>query len=90
MKHQRQIGSKEIEEKYKLISKYAIAQYEFEKIIGFEKAISLTATQKRKIIGYKCLSDAKNSVLIKLIAKLRYLYAQVVLKNKQFPKEDKQ
>ena len=81
MKHQRQIGSKEIEEKYKLISKYAIAQYEFEKIIGFEKAISLTATQKRKIIGYKCLSDAKNSVLIKLIARLRYLYAQVVKKH---------
>ena len=50
MNNQKQNGSKEIEEKYKLISKYAIAQYEFEKIIGFERAIKLTVDTKRKII----------------------------------------
>ena len=87
--NQRQIGSKEIEKKYKLISRYALAQYEFEKIIGFEKAISLTVREKRKIIGYKCLSNATNSALVKLLARLRHLYAHVVQENKQFPKEDK-
>ena len=87
--NQRQTGSKEIEEKYKLISRYALAQYEFEKIIGFEKAISLTVQEKRKIIGYKRLSNATNSALVKLLARLRRLYAHVVQENKQFPKEDK-
>ena len=87
--NQRQTGSKEIEEKYKLISKYALAQYEFEKIIGFKKAILLTVEEKKKIIGHKYLSDAENSAIVKLLAKLRYLYAHVVKKSQQSPKEDK-
>ena len=90
MKNRKQNGSKEIEEKYKLISRYALAQYEFEKIVGFEEAIRITLKEKRKVIGYECLSNAEKSKLTKLLARLRHLYAQVVLKNKQFPKEGKQ
>ena len=51
MKNRKQNGSKEIEQKYKLISKYAIAQYEFEKIVGFKEAIRLTIQEKEKIGG---------------------------------------
>ena len=81
MKNQKQIGSKEIEQKYKLISKYAIAQYEFEKIVGFKEAIRLTVEEKRKIDGDKCLSEFTNSKLENLLFKLRYLYSR--LKEKQ-------
>ena len=88
MNNQKQNGSKEIEEKYKLISKYAIAQYEFEKIIGFERAIKLTVDTKRKIIGHGYLSDASKSKLLNLLAKLRYLYAQVVKNNERFPTKE--
>ena len=88
MNNQEQNGSKEIEEKYKLISKYAIAQYEFEKIIGFKRAIRLTVDTKKQIIGHGYLSDAPKSKLLNLLAKLRYLYAQVVKNNQQFPTKE--
>ena len=74
MNNQKQIGSKEIKQKYKLISKYAIAQYEFEKIVGFKEAIRLTIQEKEKIGGTKCLSEFTNSNLENLLLKLRYLY----------------
>jgi len=77
VKNQKQNGSKEIERKYKLISKYAIAQYEFEKIIGFKKAIRLTVQEKSKINGDKCLSEFTNSKLENLLFKLRYLYSKL-------------
>ena len=77
MKNQKQNGSKEIEQKYKLISKYAIAQYEFEKIVGFKEAIRLTIQEKDKIGGDKCLSEFTNSKLENLLFKLRYLYSKL-------------
>ena len=80
LNNQEQIGSREIEEKNRLISSYAKAQYEFEKIIGFEEAIKITTETKYTIIGHGYLSDAPNSALVELLAKLRYLYAHVVKK----------
>ena len=72
---------KEIEEKNKLISSYAKAQYEFEKIVGLEEAIKITTETKKRVLGHGYLSDASNSALVKLLAKLRYLYAHVVKKH---------
>jgi len=80
LNNQEQIGSREIKEKNRLISSYAIAQYEFEKIIGFEEAIRITTETKIAVIGHGYLSDATNSALVELLAKLRYLYAHVVKK----------
>ena len=73
MNNQEQIGSREIEEKNKLISSYAKAQYEFEKIVGFEEATKITTETKKRVLGHGYLSDASNSALVDLLAKLRYL-----------------
>jgi hypothetical protein len=80
LNNQEQIGLKEIEEKNKLISSYAKAQYEFEKIVGLEEAIKITTETKKRVLGHGYLSDASNSALVELLAKLRYLYAHVVKK----------
>ena len=65
---------KEIKTKYNLISKFALAQYEFEKILGFKKAIKLTLEEKQKVCGYKCLSKYSNSKIKCLLKNLRHLY----------------
>jgi len=68
-----------------LLKRYAIAQVEFEKIVGFEKAIEMTIKVKQKVVGYKLLSDCSEPQLKNVLRKLRSLYAHVVKKHNNFP-----
>jgi hypothetical protein len=68
-----------------LLERYAIAQVEFEKIVGFEKAIEMTVQIKRSIVGDKLLSSCSEPRLKNVLNKLRSLYAHVVKKHNNFP-----
>ena len=68
-----------------LLEKYAIAQVEFEKIVGFDKAIQMTIEVKRNIVGYELLSNCSERLLNNLLKELRSLYAHVVKKHNNFP-----
>jgi len=68
-----------------LLERYAIAQVEFEKIVGFEKAIDMTVQIKRSIVGDKLLSSCSEPQLKNVLNKLRGLYAHVVKKHNNFP-----
>ena len=78
------LGSKEIEEREDLFTRYARAQYEFEKIVGFKKAIEMTLEVKRNTVGYGLLSDADTSSIKTTIKRLRSLYAHVVKQHNNF------
>ena len=67
-----------------LLEKYAIAQVEFEKIVGFKKAIEMTLEVKRNTVGYGLLSDADTSSIKTTIKRLRSLYAHVVKQHNNF------
>tara|TARA_R110000824_G_scaffold71882_2_gene183845 strand:+ start:1422 stop:1703 length:282 start_codon:yes stop_codon:yes gene_type:complete len=68
-----------------LLEKYSIAQVEFEKIVGFEKAIEMTIQIKIKVVGYELLSNCSELQLNNLLKKLRSLYAHVVKNSNNFP-----
>ena len=78
------LGSREIKEREDLFTSYARAQYEFEKIVGFEKAIEMTLEVKRDIVGYGLLSDADTSSIKTTIKRLRSLYAHVLKQHSNF------
>ena len=78
------LGSREIKEREDLFTSYARAQYEFEKIVGFEKAIEMTLEVKRNTVGYGLLSDADTSSIKTTIKRLRSLYAHVLKQHSNF------
>ena len=68
-----------------LIKRYAIAQVEFEKIVGFKKAIDMTVQIKRSIVGNELLSNCSEPQLKNVLKQLRSSYAHVVKQHNNFP-----
>ena len=72
-----------------LLKRYAIAQVEFEKIVGFKKAIQITTYIKRKIVGNELLSNCSEPQLKNVLKQLRSSYAHVVKQHNNFPERGK-
>jgi len=67
-----------------LLQRYSIAQIEFEKILGFKKAILITTQIKRDVVGNELLGNCSIPQLENVLKKLRSSYSQYrdLIKNK--------
>jgi len=72
-----------------LLKRYAIAQIEFEKIVGFKKAIQITTQIKRNVVGNEFLSNCSEPQLKNVLKQLRNSYAHVVKQHNNFPERSK-
>ena len=61
-----------------LSKRYAIAQVEFEKIIGFKKAIEITIQIKRSVVGKELLSNCSEPQLKNVLKQLRSSYQKLL------------
>ena len=61
-----------------LLKRYAIAQVEFEKIVGFKKAIEITVQIKRSVVGNELLSNCSEPQLKNVLKQLRSSYQRLL------------